>query len=264
VDADAVFDATAKRLGGKLREAVQQDGIDAANGVFGFGLLGGGPRADNETIAAATDLGALGDDMESRSVPVGRKETDGIALGFALLADLFRQANGSEGTAGAEAFVVGNGRSFDGLPEVASLGDGGAEISAGRVVDGDAHCDVGGVIAKAAFGNGLSEGFFEEEGIGDDLQAIRGPGVGLPAVGASRLSALVFVGEIGAVAPAEAIDLADETERGAGEFEVDGFAFLVGFESGVELPAGEDGGVGDADFLDLFEVKEPRAVGQGV
>ena len=120
------------------------------------------------------------------------------------------------------------------------------------------------MIADAAFGDGLSEGFFEEEGIGDDLQAIGGPGVGLLAVGASRLSALVFVGEIGAVAPAKAIDLAGETERGAGEFEVDGFAVLVGFEGGVELPAGEDGGVGDADFLDFFEVEQARTVGQGV
>ena len=138
------------------------------------------------------------------------------------------------------------------------------EIGAGRVVDGDADGDVGGVIADAAFGNGLSEGFFEEDGVGDELQAIGGPGVGRLAVGAARLAAFVFVGQIGAVAAAEAIDLAGETERGAGEFEVDGFAVLVGFEGGVELPAGEDGGVGDADFLDLFEVEEPRAVGQGV
>ena len=65
----------------------------------------------------------------------------------------------------------------------------------------------------------------------------------------------MFVGEIGAVASAEAIDLADEAERGAGEFEVDGFAVLVGFEGGVELPAGEDGGVGDADAFDFFKVE---------
>ncbi len=32
----------------------------------------------------------------------------------------------------------------------------------------------------------------------------------------------------------------------------------------MELPAGEDGGVGDADFLDFFEVEEARAVGEGV
>ena len=261
VDADAMFDAAAQRLGGQLRETVEQNGIDAAHGVFGFGLVA---RTDHEAVAAATDLGALGDDVQGRAVAVGRKETHGIAFGFALLANLFRQADGGEGAAGAEPFVFGDGRPFDGLAEAARLGDGGVEIGAGRVVDGYADGYVGGVIADAAFGNGLSEGFFEEEGVGDDLQAIGGPGVGLLAIGASRLTALVFVGEIGAVASAKAIDFAGETERGAGEFEIDGFTVLVGFEGGVELAAGEDGGVGDADFLDFFEVEEPRAVSQGV
>ena len=122
VNADAMFDATAKRLRGELREAVQQNGIDAADGMFGFGLVA---RPDHEAVAAATDLGALGDDVQGRAVAVGRKETDGIVLGFALLADLFRQADGSEGAAGAEPFVVGDGRPFDGLPQAAGLGDGG-------------------------------------------------------------------------------------------------------------------------------------------
>ena len=256
-----MFDAAAQRLGGQLREAVEQHGIDAADGVFGFGLVA---RTHHEAVAAATDLGALGDDVKGRAVAVGRKETHGIAFGFTLLANFFRQADGGEGASGAEAFVVGDGRPFDGLPEATCLGDSGVEIGAGRVVDGDADGDVGDVIADAAFGNGLTEGFFEEEGVGDDLEAVGGPGVGLPAIRASRLSALVFVGEIGAVAPAEAIDLAGQTERGAGEFEVDGFAVLVGFEGGVELTAGENGGVGDADFLDLFKVEEARTVRQGV
>ena len=122
VNADAVFDARAQRLGGDLREAVQQNGIDAANGVFGFGLIA---WPDDEAVAAAADLGALGDDVEGRAVAVGRKETDRIALGFALLANLLGQADGGEGAAGAEAFVVGDGRPFDGLPEAARLGDGG-------------------------------------------------------------------------------------------------------------------------------------------
>ena len=75
----------------------------------------------------------------------------------------------------------------------------------------------------------------------------------------------MFIREIGAVAPGEGeVDLADQTESGAGEFEIDGLAVLVGFEGGVELPAGEDGGVGDADFLDFFEVEETTAIGQGM
>jgi hypothetical protein len=256
-----MLDATPQRLGGELRETVEQNGIDAANGMFGFGLV---TRADYQAVAPATDLGALRDDVESRAVAVGRKETDWIVLGFALLTDLFRQANGRERAAGAEVFVVGDGRSLDGLPKTACLGDGGVEIGSGHVVDENADCDVSGMIADAAFGDRLSKGFFEEQGVGDDLQAIGGPGVGLLTVGAARLSAFVFVGQIGAVAPTEAIDLADKTERGADEFEIDRFAVLVGFEGGVELPAGEDSGVGDTDFLNFFEVEEPRTVRQGV
>jgi hypothetical protein len=228
VNGDAMFDAAAQRLGGQLREAVEQHAIDAANGMFGFGLIA---RPHHETVAAAPDLGALGDDVEGRAVAVGRKETNGIVFGFPILANLFRQTDGGEGAAGAEPFVVGDGRPFGGLAEAAGLGDGGLKIGAGRIVDGDADGDVGGVITDTAFGNGLCEGFFEENGVGDDLEAIGGPGVGLLTVGASRLTALVFVGEIGAVAPAKTIDLAGETEGGAGEFQVDGFAVFVGFEA---------------------------------
>src|SRR6185437_14613282 len=159
VNADAMLDATTQRLGGELRKTVEQNGIDAANGVLGFRLVA---RADHETVAAATDLGALGNDVEGRAVAVGRKETDGVVLRFAFLANLFRQANGSERAAGAEAFVVGDGRPFDGLPEAACLGNGRLEIGAGRVVNGNANGDIGGVITDAPFGNGLSEGFFEE------------------------------------------------------------------------------------------------------
>jgi hypothetical protein len=261
VNADAVFDAATERLSGKLREAVEQDGIDAAQGMFGFGLVAG---SDDEAVAAATDTGARGDDVEGRAVAIGGKETNGIAFGFALLTDLFRQTDGRQRATGAEAVVVGDGRPFDGLAEATRLVDGGVEFGAGGFVDGDANGDVGGVIPNAAFGDGLSEGIFEEEGVGNELQAIGGPGVGRLAVGASRLTAFVFVGEIGAVASAQAIDLTGEAEGGAGELEIDGVAVLVGFECGVKLPAGEDGGVGDADFLDLFEVEEPWTVGQGV
>ena len=156
---------------------MEQHGIDAADGVLGFGLVA---RTHDEAVAAATDLGALGDDVKGGAVAVGREETDGIAFGFALLANLLGQTDGGERASGAEAFVVGDGRPFDGLAEAAGLGDGGEQIGAGGVVDGDADGDVGGVIADAAFGDGLSEGVFEEEGVGDDLEAVGGPGVGRP------------------------------------------------------------------------------------
>jgi hypothetical protein len=72
----------------------------------------------------------------------------------------------------------------------------------------------------------------------------------------------VLVGHVGAIAAAEAIDLADQSEGGASQFEVEGLAILVGTEGGMELPACKDGGIGDADLLDLFEVKEAWAIGE--
>ena len=57
------------------------------------------------------------------------------------------------------------------------------------------------------------------------------------------------------VGPAQAPDLADQAELGRGDFEVDAFAVLGGVQAGVHFPAGEDAGIGDADFFDLFEVK---------
>jgi hypothetical protein len=262
-----MFDAAAQRLGGQLGEAVEQNGIDAANGMFGFGLIA---RTNHEAVAAAPDLGALGDDVKGRTVAVGRKEADGIAFGFAILTDLFGQTDGSEGTAGAKAFVIGDGRPFDGLAEASRLGDGGLEIGAGGGVDGDADGDVGGVIADTAFGNGLREGFFEENGVGDDLQPIGGPGlrraggVSPRRIRSGGLTAFMFIGEIGAVAAAKAIDLAGEAEGGTGEFEIDGFAVFVGFEGGVKLPAGEDSFMGNADPFNLLKVEEAGTVGQGV
>jgi hypothetical protein len=78
------------------------------------------------------------------------------------------------------------------------------------------------------------------------------------------MSALVFVGQVAAIAAAEAIDLTDQAERLAGQLDADGISFFVGLQSGVELAAGEDALVGDAQFLDLFEVEQARAIGQGV
>jgi hypothetical protein len=49
-----------------------------------------------------------------------------------------------------------------------------------------------------------------------------------------------------------------------GEFDLGGVAVVLGVEGGVELTAGVDALVGDADLFDLFEVKEARAVGEGV
>ncbi len=110
--------------------------LHPTNRVLGFAAAVA--RTDDEPVAAAPDLGALGDDVEGGAVPVGREEPDGLALGFPVLADFFRQADGGERAAGAEAFVVGDGRPFDGSRSRRAVGDGGAAVGAGRVVDGDA------------------------------------------------------------------------------------------------------------------------------
>ena len=120
-------------------------------------------RADDEALAAAADLGALGDDVEGGAVAVGREEADGLALGFALLADLLGQADRGERAADAEPFVLGDRRPFDGLRGAGGPRRWPRAVGAGRVVDGHADGDVGGVIADAAFGDGLAEGLFEQE-----------------------------------------------------------------------------------------------------
>jgi hypothetical protein len=241
---------------------VQQHRLDAADGVFGFGLVA---RPNDDAVAAAPDVRPLGNDVKGGAVAVGREEADGVAFRLTLLTNLFGQTNGGEGTAGAEAVVFGDGRPFDRFTEPAGVGESLQEVGAGGVVDGDADGDIGGMVADTAFGNGLTKGFFEENGIGDDLEPIGGPGGGGVVVAASGLAAFVFIGEIGAVAATEAIDLTGQTEGGAGQLDGEGFAiFFIGFEGGVKLTAGEDGGVGDADFFDFFEVEETTAIGQGV
>jgi hypothetical protein len=202
--------------------------------------------------------------MEGRTVAVGWEEANDIAFGLTVVAYLFGKADGSQRTAGTKPFVVGDRRAFDGVAELAGQRDGPMQFRAGGVVDGNANRDVGGVIVNPAFGDGLSEGFFEKHGVGDELHAIGGPGSKLSAFGPRWLSAFVFVGQVGTIAATQAIDFAGESESGTGEFDVDGFALLISFECGMELPPRENGGVGNADFFDFFEVEETLTVSQRV
>jgi len=66
----------------------------------------------------------------------------------------------------------------------------------------------------------------------------------------------VFVGQVGVIAAAQAIDLAEQAEGGEESSMLTASPFLVGFECGVELPAGVDAVVGNADFFDFFEVEQ--------
>src|SRR5262249_28391721 len=67
VDADAVLDTFAERLGRDLGEAVQQDGLDAADGVLRLGLLA---WPDDEAVVAAADVRPLRDDVQGGTVAV--------------------------------------------------------------------------------------------------------------------------------------------------------------------------------------------------
>ena len=74
----------------------------------------------------------------------------------------------------------------------------------------------------------------------------------------------MLVGDELPIAVADRVDLADQAERRVGQFELGPLAVLVGGERGVQLAAGVDPGVGDADLLDFFEVEQALAVGQRV
>jgi hypothetical protein len=50
----------------------------------------------------------------------------------------------------------------------------------------------------------------------------------------------VLVGKEGAIAAAKAIDLTDEPESIAGQFETERLAVFVGRQAGMQLPARED------------------------
>ena len=153
-------------------------GGSATDGVLRLGLVA---RPDDEAVVATTDVGPLGDDVERGAVAVGREEADRVALGLAVVADLLGQADRGQRAADTEALVVGDGRPLDRVAEASGLFEGVAQVLPGGVVEGDADGDVGGVVADAALGDGLAEGFFEQDGVGDDLEAVGGPGGGRAA-----------------------------------------------------------------------------------
>ena len=154
---------------------MQQDRVDAADRVLGLGLVA---RPDDEGVAAAADVRPLGDDVQGGAVAVGREEADRLALRARGPGGPPRAGRPGPASTRAEPFVVGDRRPFDRLAEPAGLGDGLAAGRRGPVVDRDADGDVGGVVADAALGDGLAEGLFEQDGVGDDLEPVGRPGVG--------------------------------------------------------------------------------------
>src|SRR5262249_23408164 len=78
----------------------------------------------------------------------------------------------------------------------------------------------------------------------------------------ARLTALVLIRQVTSVAPPEAIDLAGQTNLVAGQLDAGPLVAFVGFEPGVQLAAGVNTLVGDADFFDLFQIEKAMAIPQ--
>ena len=104
MDGDGAVGAEGQGLGGGLGLAVQDEGVEFADGVLaGRGAVG---RRNDEGVAGAADAGAGGDDVEAGAVSVGREEADGVAVGVPGLAGLLGQADRGERAAGAEPLVL--------------------------------------------------------------------------------------------------------------------------------------------------------------
>jgi len=127
------------------------------------------------------------------------------------------------------------------------------------------HTDglVVGVIANAAFGNGLPRMLFDQSGVGDDLKLVAPPRRGLAIHSTRRPPAFVLIRNQPPVAPPDAIHLADNPPLLAFELQCQPFAFVfVALDLDVESPPGIDAFIGDAQVLDVFQVKEPLAISE--
>lgn len=149
--------------------------------------------------------------------------------------------------------------------QFASSFDGLTHIGAKGVVEGHADGGVIGVITETTFGDDGVGCFFEEHGVGADLEAIRGPSSGRFVGVAMSTAAFVFVGNPVSITPSQGIDFAEQSERIAFQDEPlggpVGFFFFYFF---VQSASCIHAGIGDADFFDFFEIKEPFAIRQGV
>jgi hypothetical protein len=231
---------------------MKQNSIDSANGVFGLGTIAG---FDDDGIATDSDGCSLADNVKRGSFAVLGKEPNGITFGFSLLSHFFGQANGCERTLFAESGVLGDGWTFDRLTQTAGVRDRCSQVGASCVIDWYSDRDVGRVVADASFRNGLAERVFQQDGVGNELKSIGGPGFRSIVFAASRFAAFVFVRQVRAIATTEAIDFTEESQSLAGQLNRDGIAFLVGFQGRVEVPTSINAMIGNANLFNFFEVE---------
>ena len=121
------------------------------------------------------------------------------------------------------------------------------------------------MIANAAFGNGLPRMLFDQRGVSDELKLVAPPRRGLAIRSPRRPPAFVFVWYQPPVAPPDAVHLADNSPFLAFELQGQPFAFVfVALDLDVKSPPGIDALIGDAQVLDVFQIKEPLAISERV
>jgi hypothetical protein len=74
----------------------------------------------------------------------------------------------------------------------------------------------------------------------------------------------MFIRDIGAISPPEAIDFADEAQGLADEFDLDEFTVFVGGQFGMELSPCIHIFVRDLNIFDLLKIEEPLAIHEGM
>ena len=95
------------------------------------------------------------------------------------------------------------------------------------------------------------------------LKLVTPPRRGLAIHSTRRPPAFVFVRYQPPVAPPDAIHLADNSPPLAFELQGQPFAFVfVALDLDVKPPPGIDALIGDAQVLDVFQIKEPLAISE--
>src|SRR5262245_8967950 len=284
--ADLILRAEAERLSGNLSESMQHHLPDLVNRIEFRQFIG---LSDFKPVSFVVNASALRDNMQRLPVIVGGKKTDrGLRTpdcGFVIRhfpffpcpplplfstpqlykSRFFWQTDRGERAFGAEFFVCNHGRSNDRRLQLASPSNRLGQQPPSVIVNLYADGLVVGVIANAAFGNGLPRMLFDQGGVGDDLELVAPPRRGLAVHSPRRPPAFVLVRYQPPVAPPDAIHLADNSPLLTFELQGQPFAFVfVALDLDVKPPPGINTLIGDAQVLDVFQVKEPLAISERV
>lgn len=149
-----------------------------------------------------------------------------------------------------------------GLPaQEAGAFDGLHDQTACLSINRHADSECGGVVADSSFDNGLSKRLFQEHGVGASLDRVRRPRFGLAIASFGATPTLVLVWNPLAVPVPEGIELSNETQGFAGQFERTGVQAVLSSKFEVQGPPRVDVCIGDANLFYLLEVEEPFTVG---